>query len=71
MQIVINEFVSPEHGCVFVDTEDRESLNGTPWKAVRIVTPNGVALMTLDQWKHMLAIGISMLMQEGTTNAES
>jgi len=65
MNIVVNEHVSPGHGFVLVDSQECESPLHGKWTAVQISTHNGVAIMTYDQWKTMLAIGMSMLMQDG------
>lgn len=68
VEITVNESVSPGHGSVLVIMEDCKTYSGEPWRSVRILTHYGATLMTYDQWKCMMAIGMSMMMQDGTGN---
>lgn len=69
MRIVVEPDSNGFGTTVFVEAEDQKRFDtGEQFTGVKIVTAYGISTMSYDQWKTMLALGISMLMQEGANS---
>lgn len=68
-QIVVNPDSDGNGSTIFIDCKPFTRFdNGASYSSIEIITPHGVARMTLHQWKTMLAIGLSMSMQEASND---
>jgi len=65
INLVVNEYVSPGHGEVHVTSFEYENERGEKIETVQIFATGGYITLTYDQWKTMLALGMSMAMQDG------
>lgn len=66
-RITVNPDANGNGHSVFVMGETVKRWDtGESYEGVKIVTAQGIAHMTVSQWRSMLALGLSMQMQELT-----